>query len=106
MAFLFCRNDRIWKGDYKDELGPFDVGKTYWYQCRIGVFEFTDGHQESYMNLTCINDPYQSALRAEPPHWDPPYDHFLHPFPKCVRQCKYWPRGKYSLYFTPGSEEN
>ena len=65
------------------------IGKTLWYACRSGVLEFQDGRQELYINLTCINDPHATPTRAEPPYWDPPFDHLNNPFPKCVIQRKY-----------------
>ena len=85
------RNERIWKGQYGgDDFGPLDVGKTYWYECRNGVFRFNDGHQESYINVTCINDPDATPWRSEPPFWNPPYDHLYNPFPECFIPGKYW----------------
>ena len=94
MIFLLFRNEKIWQGTYKDGFEPLETGKTYWYECRSGVFEFGDGHLETYINLTCINDPHATPWRSEPPYWDPPFDHLHNPFPKCVLQCKYWYRCK------------
>jgi len=83
-------NERIWKGQYGGgDFGPLDVGKTYWYECRKGVFKFKDGHQESYINVTCINDPNATPWRSEPPFWNPPYDHLYNPFPECFLPRKY-----------------
>ena len=90
MIFFSYRNARIWKGTYNDGFEPLETGKTNWYECRSGVFEFGDGHIETYINLTCINDPHATPWRSEPPYWDPPFDHLHNPFPKCVMLCKYW----------------
>lgn len=90
---MLYRNERIWRGTYKqDDLGPLDVGKTYWYECRNGLFEFRDGHQEAYINLTCINDPYATPYISAEPSWDPPFDHEYNAFPNCEasKQSKYW----------------
>ena len=79
------RNERIW-GSFEDTngLGSLDVGSSYWYECRDGVFEDTDGIQKPFIELFCVNDPY-----GGPPYWFPLYDHDINPFPKCVVVRKY-----------------
>ncbi len=84
-----ARTDRVW-GSFEDSpFGFLDVGTVYWYECRRGVFELTNGTQLQYIDLTCINDPY-----GGPPYWEPsgkipPIDGDANPFPNCVLLRKY-----------------
>ena len=77
------RTNRVW-GSYEDTYGPTEVGDMYWYECREGQFEFTNGTTTQYIDLTCKNDDTGGA-----PYWVPPYDHDGNPFPKCVKLGKY-----------------
>lgn len=70
---------------YEDYPEPdLEVGALYWYECRRGWFEFTNGSKVQQIDLKCVNDPY-----GGPPYWIPPYDHDANPFPKCVKLGKY-----------------
>ena len=70
---------------YEDYPEPdLEVGALYWYECRRGWFEFTNGSKVQQIDLKCVNDPY-----GGPPYWIPPYDHDANPFPKCVLLRKY-----------------
>ena len=89
------KTDLIWMAPYKDDYGPLEVGKTYWYECRYGIFELNNGKLVPYINLTCINDPNATPLRSEPPYWEAQlqgyttFDHLYNRFPKCVTPGKY-----------------
>ena len=64
-------------GSYEvSDTKPLDVGTTYWYACRAGLFRFGPDNYAAYLELSCINDP-----NGGPPFWDPPYDHDINPFP-------------------------
>ena len=78
------RNDEIW-GSYEESATKnLDVGSTYWYSCRSGLFVFGNGSATSFIDLKCIN-----ADDGGSPYWSPPYDNDINPFPMCQIQCKY-----------------
>jgi hypothetical protein len=73
-------------GSYEvTDTKPLDVGTTYWYACRAGLFRLGPDNYSAYLELSCINDP-----NGGPPFWDPPYDHEINPFPICEVLRKYY----------------
>ncbi len=75
------RNSIYW-GSYEDSpTKSLDVGTTYWYSCRAGLFAMPNGNLVSYIDLTCVNADGGGA-----PFWNPPYDYDVNPFPECQNQ--------------------
>ena len=76
--------DIIW-GSYDDSvIKSLDVGASYWYSCRTGLFEISSHNLSSVVDLNCVNGP-----NGTPPLWIPAYDHFINPFPPCVAIREY-----------------
>jgi hypothetical protein len=70
MPFLFVflepppRTKEIW-GSFEDsETKSLDVGTSYWYSCRSGLFELGPDNYVPYIDVTCVNDP-----TGNPPLW-------------------------------------
>ena len=73
------RTAEVW-GSFEDSpTKSLDVGTSYWYSCRAGLFLMGKDNYSSFIDLKCINDP-----SGGPPIWDPPFDNFINPFPDCV----------------------
>ena len=73
------RTSIIW-GSFEDsDTKVLDVGTSYWYSCRLGLFMLAENNFTSYLDLECINDP-----EGGPPFWSPPFDNDINPFPTCV----------------------
>ena len=72
------RSDTIWGSFEDDPVQNVDVGSSYWYSCRSGVFEMPDGTTAAFIYLTCVNSDSGGA-----PYWNPPYDYDVNPFPPC-----------------------
>ena len=77
--------DIIW-GSYDDSVTKsLDVGTSYWYSCRTGLFEIGADNFSAFIDLNCVNGP-----NGTPPLWIPAYDNFINPFPPCFNPRKYF----------------
>jgi hypothetical protein len=73
------RTDEVW-GSFEDSpTKSLDVGTSYWYSCRAGLFYLAENNYLSFIDMKCVNDP-----SGGPPVWNPAYDNFIIPFPDCV----------------------
>jgi hypothetical protein len=78
------KTNEIW-GSYDDSpTKSLDVGTTYWYACRAGLFMYSENNFSSFIDMKCVNDP-----SGGPPVWSPPYDNFIIPFPECANLRKF-----------------
>jgi hypothetical protein len=41
----------VFRGSYEDSDGNLDVGTTYWYSCRIGLFMMGENNLTSYIDM-------------------------------------------------------
>ncbi len=94
------KTDDIYGSYEVSDTKPLDVGTTYWYSCRAGLFRLGPENYSAYLELSCINDP-----NGGPPFWDPPYDHNIIPFPPCEILRKYCSGWKLKNYHKRNSSD-
>ena len=85
------RTPEVW-GSFEDSPTKLlDVGVSYWYSCRAGLFALGANNYSSFIDMKCVNDE-----NGGPPFWSPAFDNVINPFPPCVNLRKYFGNiGKY-----------